>query len=258
MRYLTCLLMALIGGQLFPLQTSWGQEISVHLPDTLVLGNSSLSLPITATHLAGHDIISLEFTISYDSTVIRIDNIVKDNYLANIFSLFETNTTIPGKIVVAGASAGTPLTGEGILLAIEMTFLKEGVSSLIFEDFVLDPGNPPTQLTHGRVRNISLTNRIKQGSLPTNFTLLGNYPNPFTDRTWVIMDLSEPAEVGIQVFNLQGQKIYESPARHMQPGSNQHIELNLSSTPAGTYIYRVLAHTQTGYSTTNKFITILH
>lgn len=257
MRFFILVFLSIVWLSEYSISSVRAQDISIELPDTVAIGSSSLTLPLRVNDLTGLDLLSLEFTLNFDSTVIQIDNVIAEDYLAEVFALIAFNATTPGKVIVAGASGGVPLEGEGILLAIEVTFLKDGESSLIFEDFKFDPGNPATNLKHGRVRNISLANRDQHTSLPSGVSIKGNYPNPFRNQTWIILDLHEPASVGIEVFNLHGQRIFEIPQRYMQTGSNQQIELNLSSVPTGTYIYRVAARSQSGYETTTKFITVI-
>lgn len=239
-------------------QHGTGQDISIQLPDTVALGTNSITVPITVNDLTGLDLISLEFTLSYDSTVLRIDNIIKQNYLTEVFALLEFNATQPGKVIVAGASGGTPLSGEGELLAMEFTFLKEGVSDLIFEGFRFDPGDPPVNVTDGRVRNVSLANREEHVSLPSSLTLQGHFPNPANNRMSILLDLHEPAQVGIRVYNSQGQSIRDVPSKQMQSGSHQQLELDVSTLPAGTYYYQIAAHSQRGYRTTTKIFTVIH
>jgi len=34
-----------------------------------------------------------------------------------------------------------------------------------------------------------------------------NYPNPFNPETWIPFELATPAEVTIEIYNLQGQRV---------------------------------------------------
>lgn len=240
-----------------PASIAFGQDLSIELPDTVAIGSSSLTIPVRVDDLTGLDLVSLEFTLSFDSTVIRIDDVIAEGYLAEVLALLAFNATTPGKVIVAGASGGIPMAGEGILLALQVTFLKEGQSTLVFEQFKFDPGNPATKLTHGRVRNISLANRDQHKNLPSGVSIKGNYPNPFRNQTWIVLDLHDPASVGIDVYNVHGQRVLRIPHRRMQSGSNQQIELDLSSVSTGTYIYRVAVQSQRGYETTTNFITVI-
>ena len=257
MRYYTFVLLFALGVYSLAASPCQGQEIAVHLPDTVEIGTSALSVPLTVDDLTGLDIISLEFTLNFDSTVIQINDVVTEGYLAEVFPLFQFNATQAGKIIVAGASGGTPLSGQGTLLTLQISFLTEGVSDLVFEEFKLDPGDPSTNLINGRVRNISLANREQHIESPLSFTIKGSFPNPLQNRAQVVLDLHEPASVGISVYNSQGQEILNVPSRQMHSGSNQIIELDLSSIPAGTYLYRVNAQAQSGYHSATKFITVI-
>lgn len=257
MRFTLFLLLSILGLHLFISRPSQSQDVSIQLPDTVALETPTITVPITVDDLTGMGLISFEFTMSFDSTVIRVDDVLKESYLSEVFALLDFNATQPGKVIVAGASGGTPLAGEGQLLGLQLTFLREGVSDLVFEDFKFDPGNPSTNLTHGRVRNTTLTNRDQHKRIPSSFSLLGNYPNPFGSHTRIILDLHEPALVGIEVFNMQGKRLIDVPYRQMYAGSNQRLELNASSIPAGIYFYSVSAYSQSGYHAATKFITVI-
>ena len=47
----------------------------------------------------------------------------------------------------------------------------------------------------------------QDGALPESHALLGNYPNPFNASTHLRFVLAAPAEVGIAVYNVAGQRL---------------------------------------------------
>ncbi len=77
--------------------------------------------------------------------------------------------------------------------------------------------------------------------IPTEFTLHGNYPNPFNPSTRIQFDLPERAQVKLQVVDLWGRKVIELPAQAFEAGANRTIELNAGHLASGTYIYRMTA-----------------
>ena len=77
--------------------------------------------------------------------------------------------------------------------------------------------------------------------LPTEFTLHGNYPNPFNPSTQIRFDLPEPARVSMQVMDILGREVMSLPAQEYDAGSNRTIELNALSLASGTYVYRMIA-----------------
>jgi hypothetical protein len=65
-------------------------------------------------------------------------------------------------------------------------------------------------------------------------------PNPTTGATRVNVELSQPASVGFEVFNMTGQKVLELPARTMNAG-NHEITFDASAFTSGVYFYTVNA-----------------
>ncbi len=92
----------------------------------------------------------------------------------------------------------------------------------------------------------------ENSELPTEFALLGNYPNPFNPSTRIEFDLPETAEVSIAVFDMLGRNVMTLPSKEFEAGANRSIELNAASLASGPYFYRVVAtgasgrHIETG------------
>ena len=88
--------------------------------------------------------------------------------------------------------------------------------------------------------------------LPTEFALLGNYPNPFNPSTRIEFDLPETAEVSIAVFDILGRNVMALPSKEFEAGASRSIELNAANLASGNYFYRVVAtgasgrHIETG------------
>ena len=77
--------------------------------------------------------------------------------------------------------------------------------------------------------------------LPTEFTLYGNYPNPFNPSTRIQFDLPESAQVSLQVVDMLGREVMLLPAKEFEAGANRTIELNAINLASGTYLYRMIA-----------------
>ena len=56
-------------------------------------------------------------------------------------------------------------------------------------------------------QGIATLERLIHTTLPTETTLLPNYPNPFNPETWIPYDLAQDAEVHIHIYNLKGESI---------------------------------------------------
>lgn len=78
-------------------------------------------------------------------------------------------------------------------------------------------------------------------ALPTEFALLGNYPNPFNPTTSIQFDLPETAEVSLVVVDMLGRNVMTIPAQTMQAGAKRSIQVNASNLASGMYLYRLIA-----------------
>ncbi|MCH7975759.1 MAG: T9SS type A sorting domain-containing protein, partial [Bacteroidetes bacterium] len=78
-------------------------------------------------------------------------------------------------------------------------------------------------------------------SLPDTFSLRGNYPNPFNPSTTISFDLASPAGVSIEVFDVFGRRVLATGVSPFSAGVGQEFQVDASSLPSGTYLYRVLA-----------------
>lgn len=77
--------------------------------------------------------------------------------------------------------------------------------------------------------------------LPDQFTLDGNYPNPFNPTTTIAFSLQAPAEVAINVYDLMGRTLMTIPARLFTTGSGHEVVVDASNLTSGTYLYKVNA-----------------
>ena len=111
----------------------------------------------------------------------------------------------------------------------------------------LSTGNPiGVVLMRGLV-----TDKQTESSLPAEFVLLGNYPNPFNPSTTIQFDLPEPADVQVDVLDLLGRTMISIPSQSFEAGTKKSVSVDASALSSGIYMYRVVVHTakQTHFST---------
>ncbi len=74
--------------------------------------------------------------------------------------------------------------------------------------------------------------------LPGNFTLQGNYPNPFNPSTSIVYSLSKTAQVVLQVYDVLGKEIATLVAQQQAPGEYR-IPFNATDLGSGLYFYKL-------------------
>ena len=86
---------------------------------------------------------------------------------------------------------------------------------------------------------------IDNASLPKEFALHNNYPNPFNPVTNIVYDIPEATDVTLEIYNVMGQRVRTLAQGNHEPGRYQivwsatnDIGQALSS---GMYIYRIQA-----------------
>lgn len=82
--------------------------------------------------------------------------------------------------------------------------------------------------------------RVEKLALQTisTFQLAQNYPNPFNATTTIEFQLSQPGDVSLNVYNLQGQLVREMLNDYCHAG-NYTLVLQAESLPSGIYFYRL-------------------
>lgn len=74
---------------------------------------------------------------------------------------------------------------------------------------------------------------------PTEFKLIGNYPNPFNPSTNIVFEMPESARYSIQVFSAHGALLFEQQGT--QAAGRASVTIAMNGQPSGLYFYRVSA-----------------
>ncbi|HLN52566.1 MAG TPA: T9SS type A sorting domain-containing protein [Lentimicrobium sp.] len=77
-----------------------------------------------------------------------------------------------------------------------------------------------------------------------------NYPNPFSIETRLSIELTSQSVVGLELYNLVGQKVFEIPSAQLATGSHQ-LTIPATNLKAGIYAYSVIIN---GNRYSNKMI----
>ncbi|HMB98212.1 MAG TPA: T9SS type A sorting domain-containing protein [Balneolaceae bacterium] len=108
--------------------------------------------------------------------------------------------------------------------------------------------------THGRgvwIGDVQVTVSNEEELLveaPGQFELKQNFPNPFNPSTTIQFALSEPSQVTIQVFDINGRRV-TTLLNDESHNSGQHaVSFDASSLASGVYFYRINATANSGQS----------
>ncbi|MCK9407836.1 MAG: T9SS type A sorting domain-containing protein [Bacteriovoracaceae bacterium] len=93
------------------------------------------------------------------------------------------------------------------------------------------------------------------GSMLASSTLQQNYPNPFNNATVIRFSLNEISDVTITVFDITGREVTTLVNGTKQSGTFS-VGFSNNSIASGTYVYRMIARSNSGKTTveTKKMI----
>jgi hypothetical protein len=85
-----------------------------------------------------------------------------------------------------------------------------------------------------------LTSVNDNSIIPTEFSLLNNYPNPFNPSTTIQFNIPQRANVTLKIFNVLGQEIMNINNKEYSAGQHS-IYFDAKGLSSGTYIYSITA-----------------
>jgi predicted GH43/DUF377 family glycosyl hydrolase len=80
----------------------------------------------------------------------------------------------------------------------------------------------------------------QKSSIPQNYTLSQNHPNPFNPSTKIKFDLPKPETVTIEIYSIIGQKI-ETLLNKPMPAGYHEVTFDGQNLSSGIYLYRIEA-----------------
>jgi hypothetical protein len=82
----------------------------------------------------------------------------------------------------------------------------------------------------------------KGNTVPDEFRLIGNYPNPFNPATTIRFSLPQTSDVTLEVFNILGQLVSSQRLGVQETGVHS-TQFNASNLASGVYNYRLIMET---------------
>ena len=126
--------------------------LSVKISDisTLVPVGSAFTLPITTEAVTGLNVVSAQFTITYDKTKINITGVSTTGTMTAPWTSSAVNTSVAGQLTFAGAGS-TALTGLGTLINLTGTVVALGNTAVKFTALQYNEGTPAAGGVDGSV-----------------------------------------------------------------------------------------------------------
>ncbi|MYG45333.1 MAG: T9SS type A sorting domain-containing protein [Rhodothermaceae bacterium] len=98
---------------------------------------------------------------------------------------------------------------------------------------------------------------VQTESLPTSFSLRGNYPNPFVGFTRIVFDLPTKSEVSVDVLDVTGRRVRRTPTQTLEADWERGVHVSADGLPSGMYLYRVrVVSSESTTTQTGQFIHI--
>ncbi|MDE2826623.1 MAG: S8 family serine peptidase [Bacteroidota bacterium] len=86
----------------------------------------------------------------------------------------------------------------------------------------------------------------EQQESPESFMVHGNYPNPFRESTYLVVDLPWSATLNVEVIDVMGRRVLSPPPVNLPAGWGRSIRLEGAALPSGLYLYRIRANSPIG------------
>jgi len=108
------------------------QTIGMRVPDTTVVSGNTIDIPIYADNsLTGLNVMSYKLQLTFNQTFFQPVTVITAGTVSAPFGSPAINTSIPGKITIAGAGT-SPLSGQGKFIFIRFEALQPGGSWVNF------------------------------------------------------------------------------------------------------------------------------
>ena len=98
--------------------------------------------------------------------------------------------------------------------------------------------------------------RIEADDPMPGFFLHGHYPNPASGDIHIVFDLPEPATVMTEVHDLTGRQVTALSPQAMSAQARQSVVISTGTLPAGSYMYRITAETDTRTATASRMLVV--
>ena len=204
--------------------------------DTIDLSLLPHNLNIRAE--AGETVESVRFKLSPNDGYERIENIVPYALYGDIESDYFAGQFHTGENVISAVpfseNRASGAEGEGL----EITFNVINSHNIVFD---LQPAiGAHEESVEGE---LNVANEDFDSTLPSSYSLNGNYPNPFNPVTTINFSIPETSEVQLAIYDALGRQVRVLLQGTIAAGE-QEIQFDAAGLPTGTYFYKLVTPNQ--------------
>jgi len=205
---------------------AWGinngyAQVNVKIADVKTTKDTVL-VPILVSDLSNYGVISYQFELNFDSLVINAIGVSAERTLTAKWGNAVANIDSAGKMIVGAFGVSELSAGDTLLNLVFEVVAEPGDSTAIrFETFKFNNDDPKTSVQDGSLKIVLPTGIRNRNflSIPKQMKLLKNYPEPFQNQTRILVQLNQPGQIQVEIFNVLGQRIKQYEKIFMNTGS---------------------------------------
>jgi hypothetical protein len=151
-------------------------QVAVTIPTVTAKVGTSQSIPVNVGSLTGLGVVSYQFNVIYDPTIMTVTAVTAGPLVAG-FNAPTVNLGTAGQVKIAGAGT-TALSGSGTLVYLVTTMVGKGTTALTFNQFQFNEGTPAAATTNGSVIVPALS--VKVSDISTLLPVGSTFTLPIT------------------------------------------------------------------------------
>jgi len=179
------------------------------------------------------------------SGALAIDNSIQGQQDSLTFGLYDGFTDAEKSTALKSKTVRTEVSGTDVSAVVGSGPYTIDPGAQVTAGFVYAFGNDVDQLrsqiAEARSRNlfsVSNTGTATSDEVPPQTQLFQNYPNPFNENTQLRIDLQQPTNASLTVYNTLGRKVRVVANREFEAGSH-FIPFNAGNLSSGVYFLRL-------------------
>jgi len=230
------------------------QQPILQLDSVKSISGDSIVVNLYAENLTAVGALTIKITI--DTSALSWGRAMNwENQLDGALAGFVNN-----QIILAWDGLNGMNLANGKLVELKLLY-KGNTSSLVFDTTNTELANIEGNIIRvnfidGSVSPLTDLDEPLNTSIPEDYLLLQNFPNPFNPTTTVRYSLPFDSKVVIKIYNVLGQDVKLLKDEIISAG-NYEVQFNSSNLPSGVYFYRISAESVDGkqkYAAIKKMI----